>query len=149
MPATPTKALETFSNPAPAHRAAGLRHARYRVRARSAVRGAQVAEAVRLVVPRARRVPRGRGQRDCRPSRRGDARALPAPERTLQRAWRNPDHGCRRAPTTRLAPGRAAHPPVAGAPGSWRGARARVRGCAPGNPRVIRSVTRGRESAAE
>ena len=88
--------------PVPAHRPAGLRDARARVRARPAVRGAEVAEALHLVVPRPRRLPRGGDQRDRRSPRRGVA------PRFLRLTARFNVRGgiyttrCRRAPT---APG--------------------------------------------
>src|SRR5688572_28145160 len=46
----------------PDDRAAGLRHARARVRSRSPLRGAEVAQAVHLVLSRRRHVPRGGDQ---------------------------------------------------------------------------------------
>ncbi len=82
--AQPSKALETFPNPSPQRdyrdphadprvhlpvpedRPARLRHARPRLRARPALRRVEEPEALHLVVPQRRALPRGRDQRDPR-----------------------------------------------------------------------------------
>src|SRR5438067_1762127 len=85
-----------------AHRAAGLRDAGSGVRARPAVRGAQIAEALYLVVPRPWRVSRGSHERNCRSPRRDAPRAVPPPHCALQRARRDLHDRCRRQTTGRL-----------------------------------------------
>ena len=85
-----------------AHRAAGLRDAGSGVRARPAVRGAEIAEALYLVVPRPWRVSRGGHERNCRSPRRDAPRAVPPPHCALQRARRDLHDRCRRQTTGRL-----------------------------------------------
>ncbi|HHQ40808.1 MAG TPA: hypothetical protein ENK20_00765, partial [Chromatiales bacterium] len=94
----------------PAHGPARLRHPPPRVRPGPALRRAQVAQALHLVLPRRGPLPRGRHQpHPRRPGARLRA-ALHAPDRGVQRARRHLHHGRRRAPRPRLgAPaGRAA-----------------------------------------
>src|SRR5690606_13017508 len=85
-------------------RAARLRHPQARVRARPALRRAEVAQAVHLVLSRRGRLPRGGHQPHPRRSRRRHPAALPAPGGPLQRARRNLDDRGRGAPQARPAP---------------------------------------------
>ena len=75
--ATTGSTWRSRSSPAvPDDRAAGLRHAGARLRARQAVRRAEIAQALHLVVPRRGRVPRGGDQPDPRrPGARDRSRA--------------------------------------------------------------------------
>src|SRR5581483_8675970 len=75
--------------PVPDDRAARLRDAPARVRARSQVRRAEVAQALRLVLPQRGRLPRGGHQPRPRRPRGGDEAALHAPGGEVQRARRH------------------------------------------------------------
>src|SRR5262245_2662159 len=82
---------------------ARLRHAHPRLRCRRALRRAEIAQALHLVLPRRRRVPRGGDQQDPRrPGARHPA-ALHAARSQVQRARRYPHHGDRRASQRGLA----------------------------------------------
>src|SRR5512134_1200431 len=78
--------------PVPEDRAAGFRAPHPGLRAGPAVRGAEEPQALRLVLPRARRVPRGGHQPHPRRPGEGDPPALHAPHRPLLRARRHLHH---------------------------------------------------------
>src|SRR6185295_17108817 len=86
----------------PEDRATRLRHAGARLCARPQVRGAQVAQALRLVLPQRRRVPRGGDQPHPGRPRRRHAAALHEARSALQRARRHLHLRIRRAPQARL-----------------------------------------------
>src|SRR4249920_519292 len=90
---------------------ARLRHAHARLRRRRAVRRAEIAQALHLVLPRRRRVPRGGDQQDPRRPGARHAAALHAPGGQVQHPRRHPHHGGRGASQRGLA-GHPAEPGV-------------------------------------
>ena len=90
--------------PLPEDRPAGLRGHPRRLRPRRPVRGAQILEALPLVVPERRGVPRGGDQSDPGRSRRRHATAADAGDGCVQRPGRHHDHGRGHAPEPRLVP---------------------------------------------
>src|SRR5688572_20454689 len=91
--------------PVPDDGPAGFRGAVARVRSRPAVRGVEVAQALRLVVPRRRRLSRGSDQPHPRRPRQGDEPALHAPDGQVQRARRHSHERGGGTPQIRLEAG--------------------------------------------
>src|SRR6185295_3280758 len=86
----------------PDDRAAGLRRAYARLHRRQALRRAEIAQALCLVVSQRRRVPRGGDQPDPRRPGARDQAALDEARGEVQRARRDLHHGDRRAREARI-----------------------------------------------